>query len=297
MFEGFTETTIAVGDVNLRVRQGGRGAPLLLLHGYPQTHVMWHKLAPALARDYTVVLADLRGYGDSDCPAGAPDHANYAKRRMAQDLVGLMAQLGHDRFALAGHDRGGRVAHRLALDYPACVRHLVLLDIVPTYDMFGATSQALATAYYHWFFLCQPSPLPERLIGADPVFYLHHCLKTWSRMPDAFTADALAEYERCFRRPAVIHGTCEDYRAAAGIDLAHDLADRACRIACPLLVLWGAQGFIGRHYDVLAAWRERAVNVRGAGVPGGHFLPEEAPGETLRALSDFLGEPDPGAPV
>lgn len=255
----------------------------MLLHGYPQTHVIWHKIAPLLARDFTVVCADLRGYGDS-----STGHSDYSKRAMARDQVELMNRLGFDRFAVVGHDRGGRVAHRLALDHARNVTRLALLDIAPTVDMFAATDQAFATAYYHWFFLIQPNNLPERMIGADPKFFLHRCLNAWSRVPGAFTTEALAEYERCFAKPEVIHATCEEYRASAGIDLEHDAADRQRKIACPVLALWGGLGFVGRQFDVLKLWRGRADDVRGAPIPCGHFLPEEAPGETYRALAEFL---------
>ena len=290
MFEGFEPRRVAVGEIAINARIGGAGAPLLLLHGYPQTHAMWHRVAPRLAEHFTVVAADLRGYGDSDRPPSDPDHVAHCKRTVANDMVGLMAALGFERFALAGHDRGGRVAHRLALDHPDRLSRLAVLDIVPTRTLFRATDQAIATGYYHWFFLIQPFDLPERLIGADPVYYLHRKLGQWGTGLAAFAPEALAEYERCFKDPAVIHASCEDYRAAASIDLEHDEADLATRsIACPLLVLWGAKGLMERHFDVLQTWRERASGtVEGRPLPCGHFLAEECPDETAAELLRFF---------
>ncbi|MEM1369085.1 MAG: alpha/beta hydrolase [Cyanobacteria bacterium P01_H01_bin.15] len=278
------------GDVRIKVRATGKGPPLLLLHGYPQTSAMWHRLVPELAKDFRVVATDLRGYGDSSKPPGSPDHSNYSKRSLALDQIQVMAQLGFDQFYLVGHDRGARVAHRLTVDHPHQVKRLVLLDIVPTYDMYQRTDQAFAQAYYHWFFLTQPSPLPETLIGAEPDFYLETCLKNWSRNDDPFSTEALAEYRRCFGDSETIHGTCEDYRAAASIDLEHDHQDRAAKITCPLLVLWGARGFVGQQYDVLKMWGERATNVRGHGLDCGHFLPEEAPEQTYQAVYSFFSQ-------
>ncbi|MBM3601296.1 MAG: alpha/beta hydrolase [Alphaproteobacteria bacterium] len=292
MFEDFRRERIDVGDAAINLVIGGSGPAVLLLHGYPQTHVMWHKLAPRLAESFTVVAADLRGYGDSSKPLanppGGPDHAGYAKRAMALDQVRVMDHLGIDRFAVVGHDRGGRVAHRLALDHAARVTRLAVLDICPTLDMYEATNKTFATAYYHWFFLIQPYDLPERLIGANPAYYLRKKLGHWGRDAQAFTAEALNEYIRCFSNPETIHATCEDYRAAASIDLVHDRADRDRKLSCPVLALWGAKGFVGRHYDVLAVWRTRAAQVSGRAVASGHFLPEEAPKETLREIAAFL---------
>jgi haloacetate dehalogenase len=289
MFEGFEVRDIATRETSIRARIGGSGPPLLLLHGYPQTHVMWHRAAPALAARHTVVCADLRGYGDSGKPASDAEHAAYSKRASANDMVDVMAALGHQRFMLAGHDRGGRVGHRLALDHPERVRRLAVLDIVPTRTVFAATDQAIATGYYHWFFLIQPGDLPERLIGADPLFYLHWTLGRWGTGIDAFAPEALAEYERCFRDPATIHASCEDYRAAASIDLAHDEADLHRRLQCPLLALWGRRGLMERHFDVLATWREEAAGpVSGRALDCGHFLPEERPEETAQELLAFF---------
>jgi haloacetate dehalogenase len=290
MFEGFEIRDIATGETTIHVCSGGAGPPLLLLHGYPQSHVMWHRVAPALAERFSVVCPDLRGYGDSGKPASDPEHAVYSKRATANDMVAVMAELGHERFALAGHDRGGRVGHRMALDHPARVAKLAVLDIVPTRTIFRATNQAIATGYYHWFFLIQPGGLPERLIGADLMFYLHWVLGRWGTGLDAFAPEALAEYERCFKDPAMIHASCEDYRAAASIDLAHDEADLDRRIQCPVLALWGRRGLMERHFDVLATWRERAAGpVRGGALDCGHYLPEERPEETAAALLEFFG--------
>jgi haloacetate dehalogenase len=288
ILDGFAAQRLAVGDVTLNVARAGAGPPLLLLHGYPQTHAMWHRVAPRLAADFTVVAPDLRGYGDSDAPPSDPSHLAYSKRAMAQDMAALMAALGFERFAVAGHDRGARVAHRLCLDHPGRVTRAAVLDIAPTYTMFATANKAFGDAYYHWFFLSQPFDLPERLIGADPAYYLRKKLQAWGRDESAFTPEAVAEYVRCFSRPATIHATCEDYRAAASVDLAHDEADLARKVACPLLVLWGAKGFIQRQYDVLGVWRERADDVRGRALPCGHFLPEEAPEECYAALLDFF---------
>ncbi|MFZ1425147.1 MAG: alpha/beta hydrolase [Geminicoccaceae bacterium] len=291
MFEGFQQQRIATGGTEIALRIMGQGPPLLLLHGYPQTHVIWHRMAPVLAERFTVVCADLRGYGDSGKPGSDATHAPYAKRAMAQDMVEVMAALGFDRFMVAGHDRGGRVVHRLCLDHPQRVARAAVLDIVPTRTLFRATNQALATGYYHWFFLIQPEPLPERMIGADPVFYLHRKLGQWSAAKDLgwLAPEALDEYERCFADPATIHGSCEDYRAAATIDLEHDEADLEHRVGCPLLVLWGEQGLMHRHFDVLATWREKCAGpVEGRALPCGHFLPEEQPDTTGAELMRFF---------
>lgn len=276
----------------LHVTRRGSGPPLLLLHGYPETHRMWDRVAPALAERFEVVAPDLRGYGDSGRPPGGPDHGGYSKRAMAGDLVELMAALGHRRFDVAAHDRGGRVAHRLAKDHPGAVRRLCVMDIAPTLHMFEHTDQAFATGYYHWFFLVQGDGLPEHLIGADPEWFLRETLRRWAAPGAEFDEAAVAEYVRCFGDPAVVHASCEDYRAAAGIDLVHDRADRDRVLTCPLLVLWGEAGFVHRTYDVLDVWRQYASDVRGHAVPGGHFLPEEAPEAVLEALVPFLTEPE-----
>jgi haloacetate dehalogenase len=288
MFEGFTTTDIDAGGTTIHTVHGGSGPPLLLLHGYPQTHVIWHKIAPALAGRFTVVATDLRGYGDSAKPASDADHAAYSKRTTALDQVGVMAALGFERFSVAGHDRGGRVGHRMALDHPDKVEKLAVLDIVPTHKIFSTVNKEVATGYYHWFFLIQGHGLPETLIGHDPEYYLKAKLNQWGGGMEAFTEEALAEYVRCFSDPDCIHGSCEDYRAAAGIDLDHDEADMDRKVECPLLALWGEKGLMERHYDVLATWRERASDVRGRKLRCGHFLAEEAPEDTLAELIGFL---------
>ena len=288
MFPGFDTFRIRTSQVEIHGVCKGSGPPLLLLHGYPQTHVMWHKIAPALAEHFTVVATDLRGYGDSDKPEGGLDHVNYSKRAMAADQVEVMAKLGFTSFGIAGHDRGGRVAHRLALDAPERVRALAILDIAPTLHMYATTDMAFARAYYHWFFLIQPFDLPERLIGADVDHWLDTKFAQWGRDADAIPPEARAEYRRCFADPAAIHASCEDYRASAGLDLQHDEADLSRRLSCPVLALWGMRGFVGNHYDVLETWRSRATHVRGHGLPCGHYLAEEAPDLTLKALREFF---------
>jgi haloacetate dehalogenase len=289
LFPGFATRRIAGEGAEIQALIGGSGPPLLLLHGYPQTHAMWHRIAPRLAAHFTVVCTDLRGYGDSSKPEGGARHVNYSKRAMAVDQVAVMRALGFPRFLLAGHDRGGRVAHRLCLDHPQAVAKVAVLDISPTRIMYEATDQAFASAYYHWFFLIQPFDLPERLIGADPVYYLRKKIGGWSGGLGLFDPRALAEYERCFQQPATIHATCEDYRAAAGIDLEHDADDGDVRVACPLLALWGAQGVVQRLFDPLVDWGRVAADVRGRALPSGHFLAEEAPEQTLDELLRFFG--------
>jgi len=297
-FEGFEGGLFAAGEVELFARTGGDPSkpPLLLLHGYPETNAMWHRVARELGADFALVMPDLRGYGDSTKPppAATPelDHAQHSKQAMAGDLVALMRSLGHERFAVVGHDRGGRVAHRLALDHPERVERLVVIDIVPTLDMYDATDMRFASWYYHWFFLIQPAPLPERMIGADPSFYLRWTLGAWGTHGLGFVEpEALAEYERCFCRADTIHAACEDYRASASIDLEHDRASRAAgvKIACPTLVLWGTRGVVGRLYDPPALWRAQcAATVEGAALAAGHFIPEELPAETVTRLRAFL---------
>lgn len=262
---------------------------VLLLHGYPQTHAIWHKLAPLLANDFALVLADLRGYGDSEKPPSLPDAQNQSKRAMAQDMIELMGMLGHGKFHVVGHDRGARVAHRLCLDHPQSVLRVCLMDIAPTLTTYALTNRAMATAYFHWFFLIQPAPLPERLIGADPQFWLRGCLSRWSLGDErAFAPEAVADYVRCFCDPEAIRASCDDYRAAAGIDLRHDEADGQKRICAPLLLLWGAKGFVGSNYDLISLWREKATDLRGAPIACGHFLPEEAPSAVAQQLRPFL---------
>lgn len=294
-FDGFTAADHAVNGITLHARIGGHaGAPaLLLVHGFPQSHAMWHRVARALAPHFRLVLPDLRGYGDSAKPQGVADHANYSKRTMAADLAALMRSLGHDRFFVCGHDRGGRVAHRLALDHPEAVARLCLIDIAPTLDMYDATDMAFARAYYHWFHLIQPAPLPERMIGGCARDYMHAKLGGWGGSGGLgfIEPEALAEYERCFCQPEAIHGACEDYRAAAGIDLDHDRTSRTAgqRIACDLHVLWGARGVVDRLFDPLALWGAQCTGtVTGMRMPAGHFIPEELPAETASQLQQFF---------
>jgi haloacetate dehalogenase len=286
LFQGFEHRRIATAGAEIDLVTAGKGPPVLLLHGYPQTRAIWHKIAPRLAQDFTLVIPDLRGYGDSSKPAGGEDHFGYSKRAMAQDQVEVMSQLGFDEFAVAGHDRGGRVAHRMALDHGERVTRVAVLDIVPTYKLYSAVSKEFASAYFHWFFLIQPAPFPETLIGNSVEQYLKRAFDRAG--PGAITEEPYAEYLRCFRDPATIHASCEDYRAAATIDLRHDEADLNSKIACPLLALWGEKGAMHKLYDVFATWRERASNVEGKALSCGHYLAEEAPEETLAALKAFL---------
>ncbi|MEO0825615.1 MAG: alpha/beta hydrolase [Cyanobacteria bacterium J06639_14] len=288
MFETFEHRQIDTRETTIHAVIGGSGPPLLLLHGYPQTYVMWHRVAPSLAQHFTVICTDLRGYGDSAKPPSTPDHRAYSKRKTAQDQVEVMNTLGFTEFMAAGHDRGGRVLHRLLLDHPDRVTKAAVLDIVPTRTILKTLNQTLATAYEHWFFLIQPAPFPETLIGHDPAYYLRTKLDRWSADSRAFSEAAIAAYNRCFSDPATIHATCEDYRAAASIDLDHDEADISQRIQCPLLVLWGNQGVMERNYDVLQTWRDRASNVQGFSLPCGHFLPEEQPEATAQGLLQFF---------
>ena len=288
LIPGFALRDVQTRAVRIRCAVGGSGPPLLLLHGHPQTHATWHKVAPALAERFTVVAADLRGYGDSDKPAGGEGHVNYSKRAMARDQVELMAALGFDRFAVVGHDRGGRVAHRLALDHTAAVERLAVLDIAPTATMYARTNKEFATRYFWWFFLIQPYPLPERLIDADQEFFLRCHIDGQIKTPGAVDPAVFADYLRCYRDPATRHAICEDYRAAATIDLEHDAADADRKVAAPLLALWGAKGTVGALYDVLATWREKAAHVGGRALDCGHGLQEEAPAETAAELLAFL---------
>ena len=288
MFEGFERFGIATSGAQIVGRRGGSGPPLLLLHGYPQTHAMWHKVAPALAAHFSVVALDLRGYGDSSKPESAPDHAPYSKRAMAADMVEVMAALGFDTFAVCGHDRGGRVAHRMALDHPDAVTRLAVLDIAPTREMYRDAGQEMARAYWHWFWLTLPEPFPERAILADPLDFLARKCGSWGSGTGVFAPEAWAEYERCIQDPATVHAMCEDCRAAATIDIAHDDADGGRKVNQPLLAIWGADGVIERCYDCLALWRERAADVRGGAMPGGHYLAEQHPGELLERLMPFF---------
>jgi haloacetate dehalogenase len=290
VFEGFTAFRIKTSGAEIDGLRGGEGPPLLLLHGYPQTRAIWHKLAVDLARHFTVIAADLRGYGASSKPPGGPDHAGYSKRAMAQDMVEVMAALGFDRFAVCGHDRGGRVAHRMALDHEDRVTRLAVLDIAPTREMYRDTGETLARKYWHWFWLTLPEPFPERSILADPAAYLRLKCGSWGTGADIFASEAWAEYEAAIADPATVHAMCEDYRAAATIDIAHDDADRGRKVAQPLLALWGEDGVIAECFDCLALWRERAADVRGKALPGGHYIPEQHPEALLPELLSFFAE-------
>jgi haloacetate dehalogenase len=290
LFPGLERRRLPGADgVEINAVVGGSGPPLLLLHGYPQTHVMWHKVAPLLVKRFTIVATDLRGYGDSSKPPSDPEHLVYSKRSTANDQVAAMRSLGYERFCVAGHDRGGRVAHRMALDHPSAVQRIAVLDIAPTREMFRPTTFEFAMAYYHWYFLAQPFDLPERLIGADPEYYLSAKMRLWSGgATEVFTDEALAEYLRCFKDPKTIHASCEDYRAAATIDLAHDDADGEHKIEAPLLALWGAKGVVHRLFDPLALWRKRARDVRGEALPTAHYLAEEAPDAVASQMLTFF---------
>jgi haloacetate dehalogenase len=290
MFEGFENLRIKTSGEEINLVRGGAGAPLLLLHGHPQTHAIWHKVAGELARHFTVVATDLRGYGDSGKPQGLADHSNYSKRAMALDQVEAMAALGYPSFKVLAHDRGARVAHRMAVDHPERVERLVTLDIAPTLAMYEKTNLTFATHYFHWFFLIRPFPFPETLIGADPELYLKHTIGGRSAGLAPFTAEAYAEYLRCLRDPRTIHGLCEDYRASAGLDLDHDREDLAAgrKVRCPMLALWGGNGVVGKVVDPLAEWERVAGDVRGNALDCGHYIAEEAPETLLAEALPFL---------
>jgi haloacetate dehalogenase len=279
LFPGFKSQMVETSGAKIHALSGGSGPPVLLLHGAPQSVASWHIVAPQLAKDYTVIACDLRGYGDSSKPPDGDKHVNYSKRAMALDGVEVMKHFGFEKFPVAGHDRGGRVAHRMALDHPDKVTKLAVLDIVPTHYLYHHVTREFAQAYYHWFFLIQPAPFPETLLNNSIDFYM-----TRGNPP----TPASAEYLRTFKNPATVHAMCEDYRAAAGIDLEHDEADMSKKIECPVLTLWAERGPIGRQFDVLATWRERANNVSGKGLPGGHTLQESAPNETLAETRAFI---------
>ena len=285
----FNKIQISASGAAIFMEHGGAGDPLLFLHGYPQTHAMWHQVAPRFTDRFRVICPDLRGYGDSAKPKSTADHGAYSKRAMARDMVEVMEYFGYREFVVVGHDRGARVAHRMALDYPDRVKKACVMDIVPPYHMFEHADRHFAAGYYHWFFLIQPDGLPERMIGADPAYYLTEKLRRWSAPEARFAPEAMSEYIRCFSNPETIRASCEDYRAAAGIDLRHDEEDLGKKkIACPLLVLWGAQGFVHRTYDVLAVWRQYADRVEGKALDCGHFLPEEKPEDVVQELRRFF---------
>jgi len=298
LFPGTHEHRADLNGVEIFARAGGSGPPLLLIHGFPQTHAMWHRLAPLLMQHFTCIMPDLRGYGYSSCPENDTENRVYSKRAMAQDMVALMALLGHKRFAVAGHDRGGRLAYRLALDHPQALCCLAVLDIVPTYEMWHNFTVALAMKTYHWLFLAQPNPLPEMLIEPQPISFLDYTLASWTKAKDlsAFDDAALAEYRLHYATPEHVHATCNDYRAGQTCDLAHDEADRAAgrKIACPTFVLWGHLGIPAQHdgtvetTDPLSTWRRWCSNVAGAGIDSGHFVAEENPDATLAYLLPLL---------
>ena len=292
-FPGFERTEFTRDGVSLAVRHGGSGPALLLLHGHPQTHAMWHRVAPQLAQQFSVVMMDLRGYGDSGRPPAGEGSAAYSKREMALDALHVMRELGHPRFQVLAHDRGARVAHRLAADHGDAVERLLLLDIAPTLAMYQRTGEGFARAYWHWFFLIQPPPLPEALIDGDAVRYLRSVMGSRHAGLAAFAPEALAEYERCIAIPGTAQSICADYRASAGIDLDHDRADVAAArlLAQPLRVLWGEHGAVGKNFDVLALWRERAQHVSGRSLPCGHYIAEEAPQLLLQEAHEFLRSP------
>ena len=290
MFEHFTQRRMAVNGTEIACRIAGQGEPLLLLHGHPQTQAIWHKVAPYLTSQFTVVLADLRGYGDSGKPEPDAEHLNYSKREMAKDQFELMAVLGFNQFSVVAHDRGARVAHRLALDHPQAVKRLVLMDIAPTLSMYRQTTETFARAYWHWFFLIRPAPLPEALIMADADLYLRSVMGSRSAGMQPFTEEAYADYLRCLQLDGTARGICEDYRASAGIDLQHDEADvnAGRKVKCPLLVLWGEQGTVGKCFAPLAEWEKVAENVQGEALPCGHYIAEEQPELLLEKVLPFL---------
>ena len=290
MFEGLEKQTRRVNGVDIAYRMGGNGPALLLLHGHPQTHMIWHKVAATLAQHFTVIAADLRGYGDSGKPDDDAEHFNYAKRTMAADMAELMSALGFERFKVLAHDRGARVAHRLGVDHAARVERMVLLDIAPTLAMYRGTNEAFARSYWHWFFLIRPQPLPEMLIQADPAQYLKSVMGARSAGMAPFAPEALAEYERCLALPGTATGICGDYRASATIDLEHDQADidADVKLTCPINVMWGAQGAIEACFDALAEWRKVATQVEGKALPCGHYIAEEVPDLLLEEALPFL---------
>ncbi len=290
LFPGFKQKRIRTSGATINVVTAGQGEPVLLLHGYPQTMACWHQIAPELAKEYTVVCADLRGYGGSSKPKGLPDHSNYSKREMALDMAEVMSKLGHERFHLVGHDRGARVSHRLAKDHGERVQTLTVLDISPTLKMFESTDLKFATAYYHWFQMLQPAPLPEKMLQGIVPFNILGMVGRSEPDLSAFSKEAVAEYVEAFKDPKAIHASCEDYRAAGTIDLEHDRKDRRRKLKMPVLALWGRQGVINRLFNCLEDWREVASDVRGKALDCGHFIPEEKPAETLKEVRRFIAQ-------
>ncbi|WP_299621742.1 alpha/beta hydrolase [uncultured Tateyamaria sp.] len=287
--EGFDVQRVQLPDLAINYAIAGTGPPVLLLHGHPQTHVVWRKVAPRLVKaGYQVIAPDLRGYGDSDKPTSDPTHFTYSKRVMAADQIALMDHLGHATFSVVGHDRGGRVAHRLALDFPGSVDRLVVLDIAPTLTMYAKTDQEFATRYFWWFFLIQPDGLPEKMIACDPEYFLRRHIAGQVKIEGSVDEVAMAEYLRSYRDPATLHAICEDYRASASIDLEHDREDQNSRIIAPLLAIWGTHSVVGALYDVRATWAEKATHVTGVALPCGHAIPEEAPTELTAQILEFL---------
>jgi haloacetate dehalogenase len=289
VFDGFEEFDVATVGTTIHGRRGGAGPAVLLLHGIPETHLMWHRVAPPLAEHFSVVATDLRGYGDSGTPPSTPDHAPYSMRELARDQVEVMHALGHEQFAVVGHDRGARCAYRMALDHPGAVTRLAVLDIVTTSDAFRGADMDFSLGFWVWSFLAAPEPVPEQLIAGAPALVVNHMLDTWSQVPDVFPDDVRAEYIAKFQDPQTVHAICEEYRAAASLDFQHDEADRGGRrIACPVLALWSQTGPVSVWTDPLEVWRAWADDVRGGPLPVGHFIPEEAPDETAQRLIDFL---------
>lgn len=289
MFESFTPRKVSANGVTINCMTAGSGPPVLLLHGFPQNMAMWARIAPKLSQSYTIVCADLRGYGDSEKPVAAADNSNYSFRTMAADQVGVMARLGFDCFHVIGHDRGGRTGHRMALDHPGVVLSLAVLDIAPTYAMFMDTNRRVAGAYWHWYFLSQPAPFPEHMIACDPDTFYETCLLGWGATSlENFDKAQLGDYRRCWRNPEMIHGSCADYRAAATVDLTHDSADIDVKIRCPTLAFWGSKGVMSDLFDLRAEWRRRCTRLSTASLPGGHFFPDQFPGDTADRLARFL---------
>ena len=288
MFDGFKSAKIKSNKININYKIGGKGYPILMLHGYPQTHIMWRKVAPILSQNYTVICSDLRGYGDSDKPSSDVIHRNYSKKEMAKDQAELMELLGFKKYIVVGHDRGARVAHRMGLDYKDKIDKIVLMDIVPTNHVFETADMTLATRYYHWFFLIQKSPFPEKLIEKDPEFYLRSKLFMWGLNEQYMSEDVITEYLRCFSNPDTIRASCEDYRAGATIDMEDHNNDYDKKIECPLLILWGKKGTVEELYDPIEVWNEWAKNVQGFSLDCGHFIPEERPEETIHYIKNFI---------